>query len=70
MAFAAGGRVLAGVVGLAAGVAAPTLAITAFADKEGKDNVQRMFDPEALERGAAALKEINKSPYAKNVSST
>ena len=25
------------------------------------------FDPEALERGAKALREINKSPYAKNV---
>ena len=25
------------------------------------------FDPEALERGAAALREINKSPYAKKV---
>lgn len=61
---------MAGLVGLAAGVAAPTMVLTALADKEGKDSVQRMFDPEALERGAAALKEINKSPYAKNVSST
>jgi ATPase family AAA domain-containing protein 3A/B len=26
------------------------------------------FDPEALERGAKALREINKSPYAKKVS--
>ena len=25
------------------------------------------FDPEALERGAKALREINKSPYAKKV---
>ena len=27
------------------------------------------FDPEALERGAKALREINKSPYAKKVRS-
>ncbi len=27
----------------------------------------KYFDPEALERGAAALREINKSPYAKQV---
>ena len=28
-------------------------------------DVRTQFDPEALERGAAALREINKSPYAK-----
>ena len=28
------------------------------------------FNPEALERGAKALREINKSPYAKKVDST
>ena len=27
-----------------------------------------MFDPEALERGAKALREINQSPHAKRVS--
>lgn len=27
----------------------------------------RLFDPEALERGAKALRDINKSPYAKQV---
>lgn len=32
------------------------------ADKRGP-----LFDPEALERGAKALKEINASPYAKKV---
>jgi len=39
-----------------------------LADKKGdKDPGRPMFDPEALERGAAALREINKSPYAKQV---
>jgi ATPase family AAA domain-containing protein 3A/B len=32
---------------------------------EAKRLQQGMFDPEALERGAKALREINKSPYAK-----
>lgn len=53
-------------VGLAGGLySAPQLAL---ADKKDKDPGRPMFDPEALERGAAALREINKSPYAKNVS--
>lgn len=43
----------------AAAIAAPT----ALADK--KDDAY--FDPEALERGAKALREINKSPYGKQV---
>ena len=35
---------------------------------EGSNKSQNAaFDPEALERGAKALREINKSPYAKNV---
>uniref|UniRef100_A0A383WCV6 AAA+ ATPase domain-containing protein n=1 Tax=Tetradesmus obliquus TaxID=3088 RepID=A0A383WCV6_TETOB len=45
----------------AAGAAAAGLAPVALADKKD-DN---FFDPEALERGAKALREINKSPYAK-----
>lgn len=31
------------------------------------DDTAKMFDPEALERGAKALREIQKSPYAKKV---
>jgi len=31
------------------------------------DKGRPLFDPEALERGAKALKEINASPYAKKV---
>ena len=31
------------------------------------DKNRPLFDPEALERGAKALKEINASPYAKKV---
>jgi hypothetical protein len=51
---------------LAAGAA--TLAVPplqAMADK-GEPRGP-LFDPEALERGAAALREINKSPHAKQV---
>lgn len=32
------------------------------------DDTSKMFDPEALERGAKALREIQASPYAKRVS--
>lgn len=62
-----GGKALFGSLGLAAGLAAPGVAL---ADKKvEKDAYGRpLFDPEALERGAAALREINKSPYAKQVS--
>jgi ATPase family AAA domain-containing protein 3A/B len=31
------------------------------------DDTAKMFDPEALERGAKALREIQASPYAKKV---
>jgi hypothetical protein len=60
-------RLAAGGLGIALGLTAPTVA---FADKsENVDSkaMQRLFDPEALERGATALKEINKSPFAKQV---
>jgi hypothetical protein len=58
------GSAAAGVA--AAGTAAAAgLAPVALADKKD-DN---FFDPEALERGAKALREINKSPYAKQVRS-
>lgn len=59
----AGQKGLAAAAGLAAGLLLPSVAA---ADKE-KDAVRPMFDPEALERGAKALREINKSPYAKQV---
>jgi hypothetical protein len=38
-------------------------------DKEKKEatKISNTFDPEALERGAKALREINASPYAKKV---
>ena len=39
----------------------PNIAHCASPDKD------KYFDPEALERGAAALREINKSPHAKQV---
>ncbi|PNH11928.1 hypothetical protein TSOC_001243 [Tetrabaena socialis] len=37
------------------------------ATKAEREKSDRLFDPEALERGAKALREINKSPYAKQV---
>jgi len=45
-------------------------AAVAFADKTDKPSKQPsgpLFDPEALERGAKALREINASPHAKQV---
>ncbi len=53
---------------VAAGTAAVLVGGTTLAFASDDKSFQRMFDPEALERGAAALKEINKSPFAKNVS--
>lgn len=62
------GNVAAVGAGAAAAVSAP---IAACAAKEEKDKDGKMavpsFDPEALERGAKALREINASPYAKKV---
>jgi Domain of unknown function (DUF3523) len=52
-----GGTAVLTAAGLAPGVA----------HAERKDEVANMFDPEALERGAKALREINKSPFAKQV---
>ena len=48
--------------GLAASLAAGGTVAYCESDKRGP-----LFDPEALERGAKALKEINASPYAKKV---
>ena len=45
----------------------------ALADKEDKEKTgkratdDRYFDPSALERGAKALRDMNNSPYAKQV---
>jgi ATPase family AAA domain-containing protein 3A/B len=61
----AGGKILAAGLGLSLGYAAAP--ITVFADKEKKNERANLFDPEALERGAKALREINSSPYAKQV---
>ena len=46
--------------------AAASAAVTGVAFCE-KDVKGPSFDPEALERGAKALREINNSPYAKKV---
>ena len=55
---------------LASGVAASTVAAVALQPPVAHcaaPDKDKYFDPEALERGAAALREINKSPYAKQV---
>lgn len=39
----------------------------ALAEGKKKDDASPYFDPEALERGAKALREINASPHAKQV---
>jgi hypothetical protein len=55
---------------LAAGAAAACIipGAAACAEKK-KDDLGSYFDPEALERGAKALREINSSPYGKQVGS-
>ena len=58
-------RLLAGRIGLAAAAAGVGLSGAVHCDS--KEPAGPSFDPEALERGAAALREINKSPYAKKV---
>lgn len=50
-----------GAAAVAAGIG---LSGAAYCDSK---DVAPSFDPDALERGAAALREINKSPYAKKV---
>lgn len=59
-------RVLAKRLKLSAGIAASLAAGGTVAYCES-DKRGPLFDPEALERGAKALKEINASPYAKKV---
>jgi hypothetical protein len=53
----------------AAALAVPTVAMAEKEDKKVDQVLKTMFDPEALERGAKALREINKSPHAKQVCS-
>lgn len=66
---------------VAGGLAASAIVVpsVAYADKAADDEeakeikrrdrmAKAMFDPEALERGATALREINKSSHAKQVS--
>ena len=60
-------RLLAGRIGAAAAAAGVGLSGAVHCDS--KEPAGPSFDPEALERGAAALREINKSPYAKKVPS-
>ncbi len=48
---------------------AALIAPSALADKDDVSKAAALFDPEALERGAKSLREINKSPYAKQVRS-
>jgi Domain of unknown function (DUF3523) len=56
-------------LGLAAAAASTGVCGAALCDDSGeKEPRGPSFDPEALERGAKALREINKSPYAKKVS--
>lgn len=65
MAALKAGRLLAGALGVVAGVTAAPGVV--FADKKEDAAAKAMFDPEALERGAAALREINKSTFGKQV---
>ena len=58
-------RLLAGRIGAA--VAAAGVGLSGAAHCDSKEPAGPSFDPEALERGAAALREINKSPYARKV---
>ena len=55
-------------VGAGAAGAAAAAVPTARCAKDEAKTVAPSFDPEALERGAKALREINLSPHAKNVS--
>ena len=60
-----GARVTLGAAAVA--VAVPTVTTCAKDDKKSTNSVTSNFDPEALERGAKALREINNSTHAKRV---
>ena len=68
-------RSFGGVAAVGAGAAASVSVASCASDKdkatekEKKEatKISNTFDPEALERGAKALREINASPYAKKV---
>lgn len=53
-------------VGLATAAVSAGISTAAYCDDD-KETRGPSFDPEALERGAKALREINKSPFAKKV---
>lgn len=54
--------------GLAGALIAPSVSLAdKDEDKKKTSDNRPLFDPDALERGAKALREINKSPYAKQV---
>ena len=55
--------------GLAGALIAPSVSLAdgEKAEKKESRDSRPLFDPDALERGAKALREINKSPYAKQV---
>jgi ATPase family AAA domain-containing protein 3A/B len=61
--FAQRAVVLVGSGAFAAG-AFQTVALADKAEEAARNN---LFDPEAYERAAKAVREINKSPYAKQV---
>jgi len=53
--------------GIGAGLASASFIAGSTVAYCESDKGRPLFDPEALERGAKALKEINASPYAKKV---
>lgn len=61
-AFGVSSMLAAGIAGIAGA------ASLALCEKTPAASAAPSFDPEALERGAKALREINKSPNAKQVS--
>lgn len=66
MALPRAGKHFTALLGAGAAATALSLPLPALADKKDEPRGP-IFDPEALERGAAALREINKSAHAKQV---
>ena len=65
----AGARLGPAAIGAGAVAIGGPIGVAACKDKDKEKTVTPSFDPEALERGAKALREINASPHAKNVRS-
>ncbi|EEH57423.1 uncharacterized protein MICPUCDRAFT_16944 [Micromonas pusilla CCMP1545] len=63
----AGARLGPAAIGAGAVAIGGPIGVAACKDKDKEKTVTPSFDPEALERGAKALREINASPHAKNV---